>query len=265
MIPKIIHYCWCGPNEMPEDDKKRIEKWKEVCPDYKIIEWNEHNYDFHKNKYMDDAYKAKKWGFVPDYARYDIIYQYGGVYLDTDVELIKNLDELLKNDVFFGFETPEFVASGLGFGAIPQSELIGKMRDLYDEVQFIKDDGSLNLISSPSYTTQVLKEVGFVMDGSMQKIEGCTIYPVDYLCPLNYISGELNITSNTYAIHWYAASWLSALAKKRRNMHWRINALVGKRLGIWLYRLYLVYSMVYNGESDKLWEAFRGFFIPNSK
>lgn len=265
LIPKIIHYCWCGPNDIPEEDKKRIERWKKICPDYKIMEWNESNYNFHKNRYMDEAYKKEKWGFVPDYARFDIIYQYGGIYLDTDVELIKKLDELLKNDAFFGFETTEFVASGLGFGAIPQNKIVGKMRDLYNDIDFIKKDGTLNLVSSPCYTTRVLKEFGFIMNGSMQCIEGCRIYPVDYFCPLNYISGELNITSNTYSIHWYAASWLSALAKKRRNMHWRLNAMAGKKLGIWLYRLYLIYSMIDNGELKRLWKAVYGFLVQNRK
>ena len=106
MIPKIIHYCWFGGAELPEKDRKCIESWKKFCPDYQIIEWNENNYDVTKNTYMYQAYQAKKWGFVPDYARLDIIYQHGGIYLDTDVELVKNLDSLLENDAFMGFVSP---------------------------------------------------------------------------------------------------------------------------------------------------------------
>ena len=127
MIPKIIHYCWFGGNEIPENDKKCIESWKKYCPDYKIIRWDESNYDYKKNSYMREAYEAKKWGFVPDYARLDIIYNYGGIYLDTDVELLKSLDEILDCEGFFGFESENLVNLGLGFGAVKGNEIIRDM------------------------------------------------------------------------------------------------------------------------------------------
>ena len=120
MIPKKIHYCWIGGNPLPELAIKCIESWKKYCPDYEIIEWNEKNYDFRKNQFMREAYDEKKWGFVPDYARLDIIYEHGGIYLDTDVEIIKPLDSLLKEQGFAGMEQPGIVALGLGFGAEPK-------------------------------------------------------------------------------------------------------------------------------------------------
>ena len=117
MIPKVIHYCWFGGNPIPEKDRRYIEGWKEKCPDYEIIEWNERNYDVSKNKYMAQAYEEKKWGFVSDYARLDLVYQYGGIYFDTDVELLKPLDNLLELEMFCGFESTKYVNFGIGFGA----------------------------------------------------------------------------------------------------------------------------------------------------
>ena len=127
MIPKKIHYCWFGNNPLPEKDRKCIESWKKYCPNYEIIRHDENNYDISKNKYMKQAYESKKWGFVPDYARLDIIYNEGGIYLDTDVELTKNLDELLKYDAYMGFEDDIHVSPGLGFGAIKHHEGIKKL------------------------------------------------------------------------------------------------------------------------------------------
>ena len=116
-IPKTIHYCWFGGKEIPIPYGKWMESWRTYCPDYEIIEWNEKNYDVHKSRYISQAYKMKQWAFVSDYARIDIIHQYGGVYLDVDVELIKNIDEMLMNQAFCGFENSMYVNYGLGFGA----------------------------------------------------------------------------------------------------------------------------------------------------
>lgn len=122
-IPKIIHYCWVGGANKPKSVQYCIDTWKKYCPDYEIIEWNEDNYDFSKNQYMKEAYNSKKWGFVPDYARLDIIYQHGGIYMDTDVEMVASLDSLLEYEGFFGFENTGngqfYVNCGHGFGAVP--------------------------------------------------------------------------------------------------------------------------------------------------
>ena len=131
-IPKKLHYCWFGGNEMPKQYKEWIDSWKKYCPDYEIIEWNESNYDITKNKYMYQAYQQKKWGFVPDYARLDIIYNHGGIYLDTDVEVRRNLDDLLYQDGFVGFERDEFVNFGSGFGAIRGLPIIKELLDYYE-------------------------------------------------------------------------------------------------------------------------------------
>ena len=180
MIPKIIHYCWVGNKSKPQSVLYCIESWKKFCPDYEIREWNESNYDFNKNVYMKQAYEAKKWGFVPDYARLDIVYQYGGIYLDTDVELIKGLDKLLNQTAFMGFENTGdgefFVNCGHGFGAEPHHDIIRAARDLYDDVQFLKEDGTYNLVPSPNYTTQTLKKYGLIQENKDQNLPDMTVY-----------------------------------------------------------------------------------------
>lgn len=225
MIPKIIHYCWFGRNEMPESARKCIESWKKYCPDYKIIEWNEDNYDVHKNRYMSDAYKNKKWGFVPDYARLDIIHEYGGIYMDTDVELIKPIDDLLKYDSYAGLEEPGTVAFGLGFGAEKGNHLVKEMMNSYENLSFYNGDGSLNLVPSPVYQTRVLKHHGLSDVNENQIVEGMHIFATDYFCPIEFSTNIMHITSNTRSIHYFTASWYTpkqaALRKLKINMQKR--------------------------------------------
>lgn len=148
-IPKIIHYCWFGGKKMPDCNRRMIEGWKRLCPDFEIKEWNESNYDIRKNTYMREAYEAHKWGFVPDYARADIVYEHGGIYLDTDVELLKSLDDLLNQPAFCGFENMSHVNLGQGFGAIPKHPIIKAVRDFYEGKHFLRSDQSYNMIPSP--------------------------------------------------------------------------------------------------------------------
>ncbi len=139
MIPKVIHYCWFGGGEKSRLMKKCIKSWKKYCPDYEIIEWNEDNFDVNGIEFTKGAYNAKKWAFVTDYARLDIIYKHGGIYLDTDVELLKPLDELLKYKGFFGFEEMGMVNTGVGFGAEKGNLLVKQMRDDYNNDVYSKD------------------------------------------------------------------------------------------------------------------------------
>lgn len=211
-IPKIIHYCWVGGNPKPQSVLYCIESWKKFCPDYEIKEWNESNYDFNKNEYMKQAYEAKKWGFVPDYARLDIVYQYGGIYLDTDVEIVRNFDDLLEYDAFMGFENTGngeyFVNCGHGFGARPNHPVIKKARDLYNDILFKKDNGELNMIPSPYYTTQTLRQYGIKQENREQKLDDLIVFKTDVLCPKNFKTGKIRLTDNTHSIHHFTASWL---------------------------------------------------------
>ena len=220
MIPKKIHYCWLGGNPLPESAKKCIKSWKKYCPDYEIIEWNETNYDFTKNAYMKEALEAKKWGFVPDYARLDIVYQHGGIYLDTDVEIIKPFDDLLEYPGFAGFESPQYVALGLGFGAEAGNAVIKRLMDSYDGLHFVCD-GEINATPSPELNGVVFNELGLIPDGSFQKLDGFAILPPDYLCPKSLNDGIIRRTENTYSIHHFDASWLSDSSQKAKLERWK--------------------------------------------
>ena len=215
MIPKKIHYCWVGGNPLPKEAQKCIKSWKKYCPEYEIIEWNEHNYDFSKNRYMKEAYEAKKWGFVPDYARLDIIYQHGGVYLDTDVELLRPLDKLLQYKGFAGFESPQSVALGLGFGAEAGNRTIKKLMDSYENLRFLNDDGTLNLVPSPRLNTEVLKAEGLQQNNTLQTVGDLTIFPSDYFCPRFGYGGKPHKTKNTFSDHHFDASWASEKDKAK--------------------------------------------------
>lgn len=234
-IPKIIHYCWVGGNPKPQSVLYCIESWKRCCPDYEIREWNETNYDFTKNEYMRQAYEAKKWGFVPDYARLDIVYEHGGIYLDTDVEMVRSFDHLLEHACFFGFEETGdgkyFVNCGHGFGAAPRHEVVKNARDLYDHLRFTNADGSLNLLASPYYTTQSLRQIGLIQENRDQELSGVQIFASDVLCPKNFRTGKLHKTARTVSIHHFTASWVDEKIKAEMAHQQKIKNRFGNRLG----------------------------------
>lgn len=206
-IPKVIHYCWFGNKKIPDHLMKYINTWEKFCPEYKIIRWDESNYDVSKNKYMRQAYEAGKYGFVPDYARLDIIKQYGGIYLDTDVELVKNLDSLLCYEFYCGFESEHYVALGLGFGAVKEHPLLDKMLEVYENLNFV-ENGVINDTASPHYQSPVIKEQGFLLNGRYQEKNGIGILPCEILAPGAGSIFPDCITENTYSIHHYDASWV---------------------------------------------------------
>lgn len=215
MIPKTIHYCWFGGNPLPELAKKCIESWKKYCPDYEIIEWNETNYDVNKCAYMKEAYQSKKWSFVSDYARFDIIYNHGGIYLDTDVEIIRSLDGFLENRVFMGFESENYVNPGLIIGGEKGSREIECIMHWYETHHFMKESGEIDLTAIPAIVTKILDGMGLRKEQSVQLLNGAlTIYPKDYFCPMDYYTGDIVITENTHTIHHYCASWLNDRTKK---------------------------------------------------
>lgn len=209
MIPKIIHYCWFGGNPLPPLAKSCIESWKKFCPDYEIKEWNESNYDVHKIPYISQAYRVKKYAFVSDYARFDILYEYGGIYFDTDVEVIRPIDDLISNGAFVGLELPGSIATGLGIGAAVGCPIFKEIMDNYKKTCFITQDGKMNLTTVVKRVSNIFKQYGFTEENKLQKIAGVTIYPIDFFCPKNYGTGEITITPNTYTIHHYDGSWCS--------------------------------------------------------
>ena len=210
MIPKIIHYCWFGNKEMPKKDLQNIEGWRKLCPDYQIVRWDESNYDINKNKYMAECYSVPKWGFVPDYVRTDIIYNYGGFYFDTDVELIRPLDEFLEEKCIMGFEKNDSVNHGHGFAAEKGHFIIKELLDFYNSIHFINKDGSLNMTASPVYITKLLVKHGLKLNNKEQIIDSIHVYPSEYFCPKDYLTGDINITEKTISIHHFNLSWMNA-------------------------------------------------------
>lgn len=230
MIPRKIHYCWFGNSEKNELAKQCIASWKKYCPDCEIIEWNETNYDVTKNKYMHEAYQAKRWSFVSDYARLDIVCEHGGVYLDTDVELVRPIDDLLDGNGFIGFEIPVdnayTVNTGQGFGAKPQDSVVSAMLKQYDTLRFVQEDGTHNLQPCPYYNTKALVEMGLIPDNTQQTIDNMTVYPTEFFCPVNWHTKKCNVTSNTFSVHHFNASWLTDAEKKKRRRQRRIDQIV---------------------------------------
>lgn len=209
MIPKVIHYCWFGKNPKPDLVLKCIESWKKYCPDYEIIEWNEDNFDLCINNYVKEAYECKKWAFVSDYVRLWILYNYGGIYFDTDVEIIKSIDELLDCNVFLCSEDNYRVSTGLGLGSEKGNSIIKKMLDDYDNIHFV-NDGIMDTTTCRIRNTKSISNdiTNLINKDSFSEENGIRFYPPKYFCPYDFNTGKLNITDDTYAIHWYSATWL---------------------------------------------------------
>jgi hypothetical protein len=177
---------------------------------------------------MKEAYEAKKWGFVPDYARLDIIYQHGGIYMDTDVELVKSMDDLLDCKAYMGVEKPGIVALGLGFGAEKGNSVILDLLEEYKNRRFIID-GQPDLTPAPALQKPFFDRYGICENKLYEIVNGCFIYPSEYFCPIDMETGRLNLTANTYSIHRYAASWESKGSIIRGKIYRFINRHFGKK------------------------------------
>ena len=217
MIPKTINYCWFGGAPLPDSVLRCIESWKRFCPDQEIVRWDENNYDYKKCPYTLEAYEAKKWAFVSDYARLDIIYNNGGIYLDTDVELIRNIDALLDNKCFLSMEQPShLIATGLVFGAEKGNQAIKEMLDEYEGAHFKLADGIFDTtIPCPARNTAPFYKYGFNPETDKPvNLNGVAVYPPEYFCPYNYENGKTLITENTYSIHHFDSSWIEQDSKE---------------------------------------------------
>ena len=218
MIPKKIHYCWFVGKELPSMAKKCINSWKQYFPDYEIIQWNEHNYNVKKNKYIWEAYKSKKYAFVSDYVRFDVLYNYGGLYFDTDVEIIASFDYILEKGAYMGCEIDGnyndgisiLVNPGLGMAAEAGVDIYKKILDYYDRENFYDFNGNINTTTVVVRTTEVLLENGLKNISEIQRVGQITIYPKEYFNPLNNNTGLIQKTNNTHSIHWYTQSWVSS-------------------------------------------------------
>ena len=209
LIPKKIHYCWFGKKEKPELVKTCIESWKIKLSEYEIIEWNEDNFDINSNIFVKEAYECGKYAFVSDYVRVYVLYKYGGIYLDTDVEVCREFsEEILRNDSFWGFEEKNFIATST-IGASKGNKLIKQFLDSYDNKDFFKEDGTIDTLTNVVIVSEILRKLGIKLDGSYQEVEDlATIYPQEYFSPYDYINCYSKETENTYTIHHYYKSWL---------------------------------------------------------
>lgn len=213
-IPKVIHYMWLGKQKIPLALRKCMETWTQYCPDYEIVQWNESNYDVNKHIYMKEAYEQGAYGFIPDYARLDILHQYGGIYLDTDVELIKSLDGLLYEEAFCGVEKWQVLNFGGCSGAVKGNEMIYHFMQSRKNIHFNNKDGSQNRRTCGYYDTRTAMKYGYQLTGKVQKIHDMNIYTSDYFHPYDYMSGRTQITRNTYSIHRFNGGWLSQKMKR---------------------------------------------------
>ena len=230
MIPKTIHYCWFGGNPKPKLAEKCIASWKKYGPGWEIIEWNESNFDVNQNGYTRMCIEQKKYAFLSDYVRLKVVAEQGGVYFDTDVELLRPIDDLLENEAFFGFETPEYVASGLGFGSTAHGAAIEAMLREYDGLL----DGTQGVRMCPGLNTAALEKLGLVRDGSKQTVAGALVLPVEYLNPYESSTGRLRKTKNTHSIHWYNASWMDWKKKLRSTITRPLHRIFGEDCFKWL-------------------------------
>lgn len=224
MIPKTIHYCWFGRGQKPKLAEHCIASWRRYCPDYRIVEWNEDNFDIRMNGYTRMCYEQKKYAFLSDYARLVILEKEGGIYLDTDVQMIRGFDRFLKYPAFLGFEDERHVNTGIGFGAEAGNETVREMLAAYDRLL----DGTAGVIGCPILNTEALVKRGLVLNGQRQHLKDAVIFPAEYFNPYDDPTGRLNRTKKTCSIHWYAKSWMSRKAVIRSNLTRPLHRVLGK-------------------------------------
>jgi len=222
MIPKIIHYCWFGRGQLPELAVKCIESWKKYLPEYKIKEWNEDNFDLDLYPYVREAYDNRKFAFVTDVVRLYALYHEGGVYMDTDVEVLKPLDSILCYEAVSGFESSNQIPTGL-MASVRHAALFKELLDDYIGLHFVKGDGTLDLTTNVVRITKHLSRYGLILNNQFQEIHGLTLLPSDFLCPKSANDGKIYLTENSLVIHHFASSWQPPLRKKIRNIVLKIG------------------------------------------
>lgn len=220
MIPKKIHYCWFGGNSLPDNVKLMIATWRHYCPEYEIIEWNESNFDINENAYVREAYEAKKWAFVTDYVRLKALYEQGGFYMDTDVEVVKSLEPLRIYDAVSGYESPTYIPTGT-MGACRGNEWIRLLLSDYATRHFLLPDGTYDMTTNVVVITRLTTDHYHLnLNGMKQTFgENMVLLPFDYLCAKSYQTGEVLRTDNTYTIHHFKGSWLTDEQKRQTSLY----------------------------------------------
>lgn len=234
-IPKIIHYCWMSGEEFPELIQKCINSWKEKLPDYEIKCWSTENFDINICQYTREAFQAKKYAFVSDYVRLYALYSEGGIYLDSDIEVLKKFDDLLENAAFTGFEKNDGIVAAWIFGSEKGNPIFKEFLEYYADRPFILKDGKYDLTPNPIPITDTCVKHGLLLNGEEQKLDYITIYPRDYFCPYNRATEELNITENSYTIHYFNGAWIPEKKKKIIVKRKQIVKKYGKTIGYLYY------------------------------
>lgn len=215
-VPKIIHYCWFGEKEMPEKEARCVETWKEHFPDYEIKLWTEENFDYKSCDFAREAYEHKKYAFVSDYARAKLLYEYGGLYMDTDVKVLKTFPKTHAENGFMGFERRAFLGTAV-MASVPKNDNIKALLDYYEKHHFIQKDGSFDNIANVSIITDIMKEKGLVLGGERQMVDGFEIFNREVFYPKKLSETEFRVTEETSAIHMCTNSWLSERERRRGN------------------------------------------------
>ena len=206
-IPRTIHYCWFGKSKMSFEMEAYIEGWKKILRGYEFVLWNESSFDVTGNDFAIEAYESKKWAFVSDYVRLKVLYEYGGIYLDTDIEVLKRFDELLDDDCFMGFESKYVLGTAL-MASTSGNKWIERLLESYENKHFITADGSFDLKPSTSYITDIAREeCGLLFNNKIQQLDGFTVYPKDFFYPKNMYTGRIKRTNNSFCIHHWNGSW----------------------------------------------------------
>ncbi len=233
MIPKIIHYCWFGRGEKPELAKKCIASWRKFCPDFALREWNEDSFDIHCCPYVEEAYGSKKYAFVTDFVRLYALYHYGGIYMDTDVEVVQPLDSFLTHKAFSGFESAQWVPTGI-MASEAMLPIFKELLDDYRDRHFIKKDGSIDTTTNCVAITNIMLKHGLELNNRQQTIADFTFFPADYFCPFSNETGVLSKTERTVAIHWFNKSWLPKKLRFRLKITRIFHRLFGVNCFVWL-------------------------------
>ena len=236
MIPKIIHYCWFGRGEKPDLALRCIDSWRKYLPDYELKEWNEDNFDISRNQYVREAYENRKFAFVTDYVRLYAIYTEGGIYMDTDVEVVGNFDKFLHHHAFSGFETDGNVPTGM-MAAEKGSVWAKELLEQYNDRVFVRSDGSYDMTTNTTVITHYMVGKGLILNNQYQDFPGlCTMYPADYFCPKDHRTGKIRCSNNTVCIHHFAGSWLKHgfWLDLRHNLKLFLVEILGERIVTYL-------------------------------
>lgn len=231
-IPKIIHYCWFGGGPLGRDAQEYMRSWQANCPDYTVMRWDESNFDLSLSDYAREAYEAKKWAFLADYVRLWALEKYGGIYMDTDVELLRPLDEFLDEPAFCGFEHEKQLSTAL-IGSEPGGAWVRMLLADYEGRHFRRPDGSLDETTNVEAITGRTRGLGGIeINGAFQRAEGLlTVYPRDWFSPMTFYTGKLAVTADTRAVHHFVASWHDETAQRERAVRYRCIRLLGERWG----------------------------------